>query len=148
MDAAIARNARPYKGIPMEGMLATWYARNTAKSLAEFHDCAKRIAAGLAPGGRVLEIAPGPGYLAIELARLGPYRITGVDISRSFVRIAAGNAAGAGVEVDFRHGDAAALPFAADSFDFIVCRAASRILPTRSGHYARCIACCDRTVVR
>ena len=94
MDAAIARNARPYKGIPMEGMLATWYARNTAKSLAEFHYCAKRIAAGLAPGGRVLEIAPGPGYLAIELARLGPYRITGVDISRSFVRIAAGNAAG------------------------------------------------------
>jgi ubiquinone/menaquinone biosynthesis C-methylase UbiE len=124
MEAAIAPKSKPYKGMAMEGMLATWYARNTAKSLAEFRDCAKRIAAGLVPGGWVLEIAPGPGYLAIELARLGAYRITGVDISRSFVRIAAANAAHAGVDVDFRHGDAASLPFAADTFDFIVCRAA------------------------
>jgi ubiquinone/menaquinone biosynthesis C-methylase UbiE len=119
-----ARKTKPYKGIAMEGMLATWYARNTAKSLAEFRDLAKRIAAHLRPGDCVLEIAPGPGYLAIELAGLGAYRITGLDISRTFVRIAAENAAQAGVEVDFRQGDAAALPFAADSFDFVVCRAA------------------------
>src|SRR5262245_20812001 len=124
MEAAIAPKTKPYKGIAMEGMLATWYARNTAKSLAEFRDCAKRFASDLAPGACVLETAPGPGYLAIELARLGAYRVTGLDISRSFVRIAARNAARAGVAVDFRHGDAAALPFAADAFDFVVCRAA------------------------
>ena len=124
MEAAIAPKTKPYKGIAMEGMLATWYARNTARSLAEFRDCAKHIAARLAPGACVLEIAPGPGYLAIELARLGAYRVTGLDISRSFVRIAAANAARAGVVVDFRLGDAAALPFAADAFDFVVCRAA------------------------
>jgi ubiquinone/menaquinone biosynthesis C-methylase UbiE len=108
----------------MEGMLAGWYAKNTAKDLPEFEACASRIAAHLRPESRVLEVAPGPGYLAIALARLGPYRIAGIDISRAFVRIAAENAARAGVEAEFQHGDAAAIPYPADTFDFIVCRAA------------------------
>jgi len=34
------------------------------------------------------------------------------------------NAARSRVEVDFQEGDAAAMPFAAEAFDFIVCRAA------------------------
>jgi len=54
----------------------------------------------------------------------GTYRITGLDIGRSFVRMASEYAARAGVDVAFRHGDAAARPFPDDSFDFIVCRAA------------------------
>jgi len=124
MLPASTRRTKPYRGIAMEGMLATWYAKNTAKSLVEFRASAKRIAARLQPRDRVLEIAPGPGYLAIELAKLGPFRITGLDISRSFVRMAAENAMRAGVTVDFRDGEAAALPFADGSFDFVVCRAA------------------------
>jgi len=72
----------------------------------------------------VLEVAPGPGYLAIEIAKMGDYRVTGLDISHSFVRIAAENARKAGVSVDFRHGDAAHMPFPDESFDFVVCRAA------------------------
>ena len=40
----------------------------------------------------MLEVVPGPGYLALELARAG-FRVTGLDISRSFVRIARENAA-------------------------------------------------------
>jgi ubiquinone/menaquinone biosynthesis C-methylase UbiE len=124
MATAAHRNVKPYKGLGMEGMIATWYAKNTGKSIAEFRNLAKRIADGLRPGDRVLEVAPGPGYLAIELAKLGQYGIAGLDVSRTFVRIARDNAACAGVEIDFREGDAAALPFAADTFDFIVCRAA------------------------
>lgn len=116
--------SKPYKGVGMEGMIATWYAKNTGRSMAEFQNLAKRIADGLRPGGCVLEVAPGPGYLAIELARLGIVRIAGIDVSRSFVRIARENAARAGVEIDFQEGDAAALPFAAGTFDFVVCRAA------------------------
>jgi ubiquinone/menaquinone biosynthesis C-methylase UbiE len=118
------KHHKPYKGIPMEGILATWYAKNTARGLDEFAKLAGEIAPRLPPGARVLEVAPGPGYLAIELARRGPYRITGLDISRSFVRIATENAVRANVDVEFRLGDAAALPFPADAFDFIVCRAA------------------------
>src|SRR5215813_8182204 len=98
------RKPRPYKGIGMEGMIATWYAKNTGKSIAEFRNLAKRIADGLRSGDGVLEVAPGPGYLAIELARLGPYRIAGLDVSRTFVRLARENAARAGVAVDFQEG--------------------------------------------
>src|SRR4051794_14122607 len=118
------RTGKAYKGIPMEGMLATWYARNTAKASGEFRACARRIAAHLAPGAAVLEAAPGPGYLAVELAKLGSYRVTGIDISATFVRLAREHAAQAGVDVVFRQGDAAALPFPDATFDFAICRAA------------------------
>src|SRR5262249_43815554 len=76
------------------------------------------------------------GYLAIELAKLGPYRGVGLDISRTFVRMAAENAARAGVPVTFHHGDAAALPFDPDSFDLTICRAAFKNFtqPVRALH--------------
>ena len=124
MGSVTAIRVKPYKGIAMEGGIAKRYARNTGASLEEFRSLARSIAAGLKPGDVVLEIAPGPGYLAIELAKLGPYRIVGLDISRSFVRIAQENAAKARVEVEFRQGNASELPFAANWFDFIACRAA------------------------
>ncbi len=115
---------KAYRGLPLKGMLATWYARTTAKAQADFEACARRIAAQLPPRAAVLEVAPGPGYLAVALAHLGPYRVTGIDISHSFVRMARAHAGQAGVAVDFRHGNAAELPFADESFDFVVCRAA------------------------
>src|SRR5262249_18009676 len=45
-------------------------------------------------------------------------------ISHSFVRITAENARREGVAVDVRQGNASALPFEAEAFDFIVTRAA------------------------
>jgi len=118
-----AKAKKPYKGLGMEGMIARWYARNTGKDLGPFRQLAGELAGRVAPGGDILEVAPGPGYLAIELAKLG-YRVTGLDISRSFVDMATENARQAGVPTVFRHGDAAHMPLEADSFDFIVCRAA------------------------
>ena len=115
---------KAYKGAPMEGLVATWYAKQTAKLSANFRADAIRIAGRLPHGGRVLELAPGPGYLAIEIAKLGPYKVTGLDISQSFVRMAKEHAARSGVEAEFLLGDAASLPFSAEAFDFIVCRAA------------------------
>jgi ubiquinone/menaquinone biosynthesis C-methylase UbiE len=124
MNASAQRKLKPYKGIGMEGLIATWYAKNTGKAIAEYRSLANRIADGLRPGDSVLEVAPGPGYLAIELARLGCYRLAGLDISRTFIRMGRENAARAGVKVFLQEGDAAAMPFAGDTFDFIVCRAA------------------------
>ena len=119
-----AQPTKPYKGMAMEGLIARWYARNTGRSIEPFKKEAQEIAHHLPNGSTVLEVAPGPGFLAIELAKLGSYRIVGLDISKSFVRIATENAAKARVEVTFQDGNASAMPFAPDSFDFIVCRAA------------------------
>ena len=97
MDTAIKPRKKAYKSFPMEGMVATWYAKNTAGAQAEFEADAARIAKRLAPDARVLEIAPGPGYLAIALARLGAFKVIGLDISRAFVRIATETAEKAGI---------------------------------------------------
>jgi ubiquinone/menaquinone biosynthesis C-methylase UbiE len=116
--------AKAYKGMGMEGGIARWYAKLTHKDMDEFKALARRMAEGLPPGASVLEVAPGPGYFSIELAKLGKYHVTGVDISKTFVGIAQKNAKAEGVEVEFRQGDAAHLPFADENFDLIVCRAA------------------------
>jgi ubiquinone/menaquinone biosynthesis C-methylase UbiE len=115
---------KAYKGMGMEGGIARWYAKVTRKDYAEFQKLAARLADELQPGAAVLEVAPGPGYLSIELAKFGRYSVTGLDISETFVEIARRNAAEAGVQVDFRRGNASAMPFGDKSFDLIVCRAA------------------------
>lgn len=115
--------AKAYKGLPMEGMIATWYARNTGRDMRRFTDTARLVAERVPAGSDVLEVAPGPGYLAVELARRG-YAVTALDISQSFVRITRENAATSGVKVDARHGSASAMPLRDASFDFIVCMAA------------------------
>ncbi len=117
-------SVKPYKGIGMEGSIARWYAANTRKGLKDFHALARRVAGQLAPGSAVLELAPGPGYFAIELAKLSSCQITGLDISKSFVEIARRNAEEEKVAVDFLEGDASHCPFADESFDFLLCRAA------------------------
>jgi len=110
----------------MEGRIARWYARTrgSASQLAECRRQAARLTAGLPDGARVLEVAPGPGYHAVEMARTGRLQVTGLDISRTMVEIATDNARQAGVSVDFRRGDVSAMPFAADTFDLLVCQAA------------------------
>jgi ubiquinone/menaquinone biosynthesis C-methylase UbiE len=117
-------NVKPYKGLGMEGAIARWYASLTQKSLDDFTALARRTAQQIPSGASVLEVAPGPGYFAIELAKLGNYRITGLDVSQTFVEIARANAVKAGVQVDFQRGNASSMPFADDSFDFLLCRAA------------------------
>jgi ubiquinone/menaquinone biosynthesis C-methylase UbiE len=115
---------KAYKGMAMEGPIATWYAKNTLKDLKRHKLMAAQLAGKIPAGGRVLEIAPGPGYFCIELARLGHYQITGLDISQSFIEICRKNAEAAGIQAEFRQGDAANMPFEPDSFDFLFCQAA------------------------
>ena len=110
----------------MEGAIARWYARQrrSGSQLDAYRRQAAQLTEGLPAGTHVLEVAPGPGYLAIEVARPGTLHVTGMDISHTFVSIATANAREAGVGVDFRHGDVASMPFADDSFDLVVCQAA------------------------
>lgn len=121
----LMRQQRRFKDIGIEGMAARWYDSNARKHrLAEMKGYAQEVARHIHDGCSVLEVAPGPGYLAIELAKLGRYEIIGLDISKDFVEIAQRNAKEAGVEVEFRHGNVADIPFPDDTFDFIICTAA------------------------
>jgi len=115
--------AKAYRGMGMEGSVARWYDRTTRKDMPEFESLAVRIAALVPQSGAVLEVAPGPGFLSIELAKRG-LDVLAVDISKTFVELARHNAAAAGVKVRFEVGNAAALPVADASQSFVVCRAA------------------------
>ncbi len=122
MNSVQTRKA--YKGLPMEGFIASWYAKTTLKDLKRHKLMAKQLMEKIPVNGKVLEIAPGPGYFCIELAKLDDYQITGLDISKSFVEIARRNAARAGLNIDFREGNASAMPFQDNTFDFTFCQAA------------------------
>ncbi len=116
---------RRFRDLGIEGVTARWYDNNTRKHrLDEMRTYAQEVVCHVNTGARVLEFAPGPGYLAIELAKLGTYDITGLDISRDFVDIAIHNARDAGFNIDFRQGNVSAIPFPDGSFDFIICTAA------------------------
>jgi ubiquinone/menaquinone biosynthesis C-methylase UbiE len=108
----------------MEGGLAAWYARITRKDLGEFQRLAREVAKALPSNARVLEVAPGPGYLTVALAKLGPFKITGLDISQSFVRMASEQAKREGVAARFIHASASDIPLEDGLFDLIICRAA------------------------
>ena len=116
--------AKGYKGAGMEGWTAHWYAKTRRSDMEQFREAAGKVAAKLRNGASVLEVAPGPGFFAIELAKLGNFRITGLDISRTMVDIAKDNAQKAGAAIDFRVGNASAMPFGDGSFDFVYCSAA------------------------
>lgn len=121
---ALMKNVRKKKDIGIYGLAAKWYDRNTRKSrLAEMRSYADLVEARTNKGATVLEVAPGPGYLSIELARRG-FIVTGIDISLDFVEIAKRNAREAGVSVDFRQGNASAMELPDSAFDFVVCSAA------------------------
>lgn len=122
----IDRQQKGYKGPPMEGFIARWYAgiRRSGSQIEEWRKQAIQLTADLPDDADVLEVAPGPGYFSIEMARLNRFHVTGLDISHTFVEIASENARQAGVSVDFRQGDASHMPFAEGSFDLITCQAA------------------------
>jgi ubiquinone/menaquinone biosynthesis C-methylase UbiE len=107
---------------------ARWYDKNTKKSrLAEVKSYANEAAKHLHDGSDVLEVAPGPGYLAIELSKLGVCnKIIGLDTSKDFIEIARKNAeeADAFETLEFKQGNIAEMPFPDNAFDFIICTAA------------------------
>jgi len=67
------------------------------------------------PGARVLDVATGPGYVAARAAARGAAAV-GVDIAAAMVSLAARRHP----ELEFRQGDAEALPFADASFDAVL----------------------------
>ena len=92
------------------GAYGTYTGRITARMIEPLLD-----AAGVGPGVRVLDVATGPGYAAGRAAERGA-RAVGVDIAAGMVEIARR----AHPELEFRVGDAEALPFGDAEFDAVV----------------------------
>lgn len=77
-------------------------------------------AAKIRPGERVLDVATGTGITAIAARERGA-TVTGVDLTPELLAVARTKARGEGfADVDFREGDAEALPFADASFDVVL----------------------------
>jgi SAM-dependent methyltransferase len=72
-------------------------------------------AAQVRAGARVLDVASGPGYAAAAAAQRGA-QVTALDFSSAMVEMARSQ----NPEIEFREGDAGALPFADGSFDAVV----------------------------
>lgn len=72
-------------------------------------------AAGAGPGVRLLDVASGPGYVAAAAAKRGA-KVIGVDFAAAMVAQARERYP----DLEYREGDAEALPFADSSFDAIV----------------------------
>ena len=121
---AFMKNARQKKDLGIYGRNARWYDKNSRKyRLNEMRRYADLVETHAVKGATVLEVAPGPGYLSIELALRG-FLVTGVEISADFIEIEKQNAKEANVFVDFKQGNASALPLPDHIFDFIICSAA------------------------
>lgn len=73
-------------------------------------------AAGVGAESRVLDVGAGPGRATVRVAARGA-QATGVDLSPSMVKQARGRYP----QLDFREGDAEALPFPDGTFDAVIC---------------------------
>ncbi|MEE8535970.1 MAG: methyltransferase domain-containing protein [Kiloniellales bacterium] len=91
-------------------------------------------AAGLRGGDRVLDVGCGTGVLAREAATaVGPEgRVTGLDINDGMLAVARRLAP----EIDWRQGDAAALPFEDGAFDAVVSQFVLMFVPDRQAAVA------------
>jgi ubiquinone/menaquinone biosynthesis C-methylase UbiE len=88
-----------------------WITVPIARELAE--------AVELRPGARVLDVATGTGHVALEAART-LCEATGIDYVPALVDVARRRAEAEGLEADFEVADAEAMPFADDTFDFVL----------------------------
>jgi SAM-dependent methyltransferase len=113
---------RPHPGEPyfeaVGDVLGTSYLRysftkGTDQEVAFLLDLLK-----LPAGARLLDVGCGPGRHSVPLAKAG-LAVTGVDVSRRFLDIAAESARAAGVGASFFHVDARQMPFD-DEFDAVI----------------------------
>lgn len=65
-----SKSKKSYRGMAMEGLIARWYAKNTKGNMDQYKNWAKLVSENIKNDDSVLEVAPGPGYLSIELGKL------------------------------------------------------------------------------
>jgi len=90
-------------------------------------------AADLRPGERVLDVGCGTGVVARQAAELVGVTgsVTGVDVAPEMIEVAT-SLPSRGAPIDWRQGDAAALPLADESFDVVLCQMALMFVEDRA----------------
>ena len=91
-------------------------------------------AAQVRPDATLLDVATGPGSLALEATKLGMI-CTGVDLSPGMIQLAEKSNPG----IDFRVADVEHLPFADASFDAVVCNFGLGHFPYPGASVAECV---------
>jgi ubiquinone/menaquinone biosynthesis C-methylase UbiE len=99
---------------------------------ALFAEWAPRLieAAGVGPSQAVLDVACGTGIVARTVAdwQRGQGRVVGLDLSEAMLQVARR----VRPEIEWRHGDAARLPFPDRTFDVALCQMAFMFFPDRT----------------
>jgi len=109
----------------IEGFVAMKYAefaKNSQLMRDLYRDLATKAAAEIQKG-KILEVGPGPGFLAIEMALLSPeLQVTGLDLSETMIETARNNVKEYSVSerIEFKKGDASKMPFEDSVFDFVI----------------------------
>ena len=100
---------------------ATWESGDFGQVARSIENVAEEFMAQLSlrAGLQVLDVACGTGNLAVIAAQHG-CKVSGIDIAANLLAQARTRAVGAGLTIDFREGDAEALPFADNTFDLAV----------------------------
>jgi 2-polyprenyl-3-methyl-5-hydroxy-6-metoxy-1,4-benzoquinol methylase len=100
---------------------AIWEAGDFGQVARTIENVAEEFMAGqpLLPGSRVLDVACGTGNLAILAARRDCI-VSGIDIAKNLIEQARARGAAENLRIDFREGDAEALPFVGGGFDLAV----------------------------
>ena len=101
-------------------------AMGNPRMLRQYRQLARDVVdTGIPQGGHVLDVGTGPGFVAIEVARLlldSNCQVTGLDVSDAMLTVAAENSQREGLNGTLRwqNGDAAEIPFPDASFDCVV----------------------------
>jgi len=100
---------------------ATWESGDFGQIARTIEHVAEQFMARqpLQTGSRVLDVACGTGNLALLPARRGCV-VSGVDIASNLIAQARARAAAEGLRINFKEGDAEALPFVGCQFDLVV----------------------------
>ena len=116
----IAQSSDPVAALKLAHR-ATWAAGDypaVARHIADDPVRDALTAARVRPGARVLDVATGSGNVALHAANAGA-QVVGLDLVPELLDVAHSRALAAGVEIEWVHGDAEALPFADGSFDSV-----------------------------
>lgn len=125
---------RQMERFQITGNAADRYERHLVPTL--FAPWAKDIIgrATLQPGERVLDIACGTGVVARHAAQqIGDSgTVTGIDLNESMLEMARAQAEKMGAKVEWRQGDAGALPFDDASFNAVLCQQGLQFFPDKA----------------